>query len=364
MKHFNIGFGALAACACIPALAQSSLTLYGVMDTNIARASGAVASKTFVGNSGISSSRLGFRGVEDLGDGLSASFWLEAGVNSDDGRGAATNTNNQASGGAVAGIGGGQGLTFNRRSTVSLAGRNWGEIRVGRDYTPAFWLYGVFDPFGLNGMGTSHVVNGSIGVAVPTFARASNAIAYHYNSTNPVGNSGFYGIVQYFLGENASNAANSKDGKGHSWRAGYESKAFNISAAATRTRFATGDYESLGIGASYKFDVAKVMAQYNRDELKTTPKRTGHGYLVGLVAPMGVGELRASYSVYERSTAGNPRSAKLAAGYVHNLSKRTALYASIARIGNQGGASDVFSGATGAPNASSRGYEAGFRHTF
>jgi predicted porin len=364
MKHFNIGFGALAACACIPALAQSSLTLFGVMDTNIAHGSGAVASKTFVGHSGITGSRLGFRGVEDLGDGLSASFWLEAGVNSDDGRGAATNTNNQASGGAVAGIGGGQGLTFNRRSTVSLAGRGWGEIRIGRDYTQTFWTYAGFDPFGLNGVGMSHLLNVSIGAAVPTIARVSNSVAYHYNSMNATGNPGFYGTVQYFLGENASNAANSKDGTGYAWRAGYESAVFNTSASAARTRFATGDYESLGIGASYKFDVAKVMAQYNRDELKTTPGRTGHGYLVGLVAPMGVGELRASFSVYERSTAGNPRSAKLAAGYVHNLSKRTALYATFARIGNKGGASDVLNGATGAPNASSRGYDAGFRHTF
>ena len=83
---------------------------------------------------------------------MSASFWLEAGLDNDDGHGAATNSNNQPSG-AGAGVDGRQGLTFNRRSTVSLAG-GWGELRLGRDYTPQFWNLTVFDPFGTNGVGT------------------------------------------------------------------------------------------------------------------------------------------------------------------------------------------------------------------
>ena len=47
---------------------------------------------------------------------------------------------------------GSQGLTFNRRSTVSLAG-SWGEVRLGRDYVPYFWNTTIFDPFGTNGVG-------------------------------------------------------------------------------------------------------------------------------------------------------------------------------------------------------------------
>ena len=68
----------------------------------------------------IGSSRLGFRGVEDLGGGMRAEFWLEAGVANDSGAGSATNSNNQAvTGLASAGT---QGLTFNRKSTVGLVG--------------------------------------------------------------------------------------------------------------------------------------------------------------------------------------------------------------------------------------------------
>ena len=76
-------------------------------------------------------SRLGFRGTEDLGGGLNASFWLEAGLNNDNGTGASTSTNNSTST-SQAGASGSQGLTFNRRSTVSLAS-TWGELRLGRD---------------------------------------------------------------------------------------------------------------------------------------------------------------------------------------------------------------------------------------
>src|SRR5215203_170812 len=152
MKKSLIALAVLAAAGA--ASAQSSVTLFGVVDATLAFGKGDVSDKTSLSNSGYNSSRLGFRGTEDLGGGMSASFWLEAGVNNDNGSGAATNLNNQPSGGAIAGIGGGQGLTFNRRSTVSLGG-TWGELRLGRDYTPQFWNLTVFDPFGTNGVGTT-----------------------------------------------------------------------------------------------------------------------------------------------------------------------------------------------------------------
>src|SRR3954463_10735371 len=103
------------------ASAQSSVTLFGVVDATLAYGSAGGpggASRFQLTNSGYNSSRLGFRGTEDLGGGLSANFWLEAGFNSDNGAGSATNINNQASGSAAA-VAGTQGLTFNRRATVS-----------------------------------------------------------------------------------------------------------------------------------------------------------------------------------------------------------------------------------------------------
>lgn len=105
----------LAGAAC----AQSSVTLFGIVDATIAHGSGSIAKRTQLSNGGYNSNRLGFRGVEDLGGGLSAHFWLEAALAVDDGQGGATNSNNQASGTGAA-TAGRQGLTFSRRSTVGI----------------------------------------------------------------------------------------------------------------------------------------------------------------------------------------------------------------------------------------------------
>src|SRR6478672_11453613 len=157
MKKSLIALAVLAASGA--AMAQSSVTLFGVVDATYAYGSGSVAKKSQLTNSGYNSSRLGFRGVEDLGGGMSASFWLEAGLNNDNGTGGVTNTNNQAATST------GGGLVFNRRSTVSLNG-GFGEVRLGRDYTPQFWNLTVFDPFGTNGVGTTQTMLGTTGAAI------------------------------------------------------------------------------------------------------------------------------------------------------------------------------------------------------
>ena len=81
---------------------------------------------TQLGEGGMSSSRLGFRGVEDLGGGLKASFWLEGALGPDTGLGGASFGNSSRTTNAYA---------FERRSTLSLSNQ-WGEVRLGRDYTP------------------------------------------------------------------------------------------------------------------------------------------------------------------------------------------------------------------------------------
>lgn len=356
----------LVAITCLvagSAYAQSSVTLFGIVDAGLQIGRGSVADRTQLGNSGYNSSRLGFRGAEDLGGGMSASFWIETSVNNDNGTGQATNTNNQASGGAPAGSNGGQGLTFNRRSTVSLAG-NWGEVRLGRDYVPQFWNTTVFDPFGTNGVGTNQVLSSIItGV---TAVRASNSMGYFL----PREIGGFYGQVQYYVGENPqTGAATEDDGSGYGVRAGYATGPLNVSFAIGKTRYAAGDSEQANIGASWDFGVAKIMGQIERDKGVVVAPVAGYfsakGFVFGAQIPMGAGEIRAAISSY-RTDAGptEPTTRKLALGYVHNLSKRTALYGTYARVRNSGGASFAPNGAVTAANASASGLDLGLRHAF
>jgi predicted porin len=362
MKKTVLAVSALALSGA--AAAQSSVTLFGIVDATLARGTGSVASRTQLTNSGYNSSRVGFRGVEDMGGGLKAGFQLEAGIANDDGRGGATNTNNQASGGAPAGLAGAQGLTFNRRSTLSLGG-NWGELRLGRDYTPQFWNFTVYDPLNTNGVGTNQIFVSSIGG--PTNTRASNSITYlwgHGFNASSTGGSGFHAMLQYYLGENASNTATKSDGTGGGARVGYNGGPVSVAAAYASTSYATGDIRTFNVGGSYDFGAARVMAQYDRDRVAATTAVTGTGWLAGVSVPVGVGELRAGYSRYRITTAGNPAARKLALGYVHHLSKRTALYATYAQVRNSGGSTQALNGATTGANRSSSGLDLGIRHTF
>jgi predicted porin len=359
-KKALIGAAILAAAS--TASAQSSVTLFGIVDATLAwgKGNGAGSSHRFqLTNSGYNSSRLGFRGTEDLGGGLSASFWLEAGVNNDDGTGQNTNVNNQTTGINTAPAGT-QGLTFNRRSTVSLAG-NWGELRLGRDYAPQFWNRTIFDPFGTLGVGTNVVQQIGSGFTGQTAVRASNSIGYFI----PANLGGFYGQVMYYAGENQSNSGvNHRDGTGYGARLGFASGPFNVAAATGYTRNSlVGGIHQSNIGGQWDFGVAKLLGQYERDSVANADAT---GWLIGGLVPVGPGEIRLAYSRFTANpnTGASPRTSKWALGYVHNLSKRTAVYTSYAHVSNSGGAAISLNGSTTAVNDSASGLDIGIRHSF
>ena len=369
MKKSMLALAALTAFAGA-ASAQSSVTIWGIVDATYAIGNGSLTDKTQVTNSGYNSSRLGFRGVEDMGGGNRAGFWLEAALANDNGAGGATNTNNQASGGAISGIGGGQGLTFGRRSTVSWGG-NWGELRLGRDYTPHFWNHTVYDPFGTNGVGTSQTLNGATGGSLggPTTVRASNSIAYIFgqgfngNSLGP--GKGLHAFAQMYRGENNSGAATSNDGNGFSLRVGYDAGPLSVAFANGSTKYAAGKITTTNLGGSYNLGVAKLQAIWHKD--KVSGGKSATGTLLGANVPMGTDEIRLAVSNYKTELAtgaADGKANKFALGYVSNLSKRTALYATYARVSNSGTSAQALNGATTAAGGSSTGMDFGVRHAF
>jgi len=374
------------------AFAQTNVTLFGIVDAVVAVGNGSLTDRTRLHNSGFNSSRFGVQGVEDLGGGLRAGFWLEAGVNNDDGTGQASQNNNQlanpslvtatgAAGSAAAAATGStaypainarnQGLTFNRRSVVSLGG-SWGQINAGRDYTPHFWNHTAFDPFGTNGVGTSLAMGGRTGGE--TSVRASNSIAYAYgygfNGAKVFGTGGLNVDIMYYMGENASGAATSDDGRGTSARIGYAGKNWNVAVGSGKTDYATGqtaatapagEISTTNIGGNYNLGAANIMGLWNEDDVNGTKKV---GMLIGATAPMGQGLVRASYSTTEVDVAGGAASKQIALGYVHNLSKRTQVYATYARVTNDNGANFALNASTTAANASSSGMDFGIKHNF
>jgi predicted porin len=313
----------------------------------VAFGQGSIDKQTRMTTGGHLPSRIGFRGVEDLGGGLSASFWLEAGILTDSGAGLGTNTNNQASGET-----GSSGMTFNRRSTLSLSG-GFGEIRMGRDFTPQSLNGAVFDPFLQAGVGGGQPVYGYI--TGPTKYRASNSIAY----LTPRNLGGFYAHAMHYLGENSQDgAATQKDGTGTGLRAGYVSGPLEASVAVSGTKYAAGNVQQNNVGGSWDFGFVKVMGLIESDKNGLTKAR---GLQIGGKFPISTGEVRLAYSRYTIAAPGkaDQPTDKLALGYVHNLSKRTSLYGTVAHLTNKGGASFALNGAKTAPNGSSTGLDLG-----
>ncbi|MDH1332972.1 porin [Comamonas thiooxydans] len=343
---------ALACLVSVPgaAFAQSKVELFGVVDVGVAHLGGSGASKTGLSTGGANISRLGFRGTEDLGGGLKAGFWLEAGLDVDSGAGKAA----------------GGGLNFNRRSTVSLMG-NWGEVRLGRDDSATFLNTLIFDPFLTNGVGGTGAFT-MLGIpGVPSTGGApiqiSNAVSYFL----PQNLGGFYGQAQLAFGEQPSGAPNKREGDYRGLRLGYRQGAFNGALATGRLYGNTSDTNltANNVGLSYDFGVAKPMllwASEKRGGTKITAVQ------LGVTAPLGNGEARASFGHYNLSGS-NADWNKISVGYGYNLSKRTQVYGTYAFLKNKGSAAKSI-GVQGlsapgtTPGGNSNGLELGIRHFF
>jgi predicted porin len=347
MKKSLIALAVLAA-ASGAAMAQSSVTLFGIVDAGVGRVSGGGHSVTGLTNSGIASSRLGFRGVEDLGGGLSAGFWLEGGMSNDTGTG--------AGGGAA-----GPGFEFKRRSTISLMG-NFGEVRLGRELTVGYVNSTAADVFGDNGVGASIGKNHFAGVIE---TRKGNGISYIL----PSNLGGIYGQVQYVFGETASNAAYDKTGDYFGARVGYRNGPLDTAIAFAKGRGATAaqDADQFNIFASYDLGVVKPFIGFNQEKNKADVQTKFQSYLLGLTAPVGPGTVRLSYNHVDQKNSDNDAN-KLAVGYVYDLSKRTALYGTYAHVNNKGAA--TFGATPGGltfvtpAGQNVNGYEFGVRHSF
>lgn len=360
--------------------AQSSVTMFGVADTAVefTKADGTPHITRLVSGGNLAS-RLGLKGSEDLGGGLSAAFWLEAGIFFDSGAGAPTNLNNTPAGSV-----GGSGLAFNRQSTVSLLGR-FGEVRLGRDVVPSSLSYVVFDAFGGVGIGNSSAVMLSNGVfSNVTALRASNTISYFL----PSDLGGWYGHVMGALGENALNVVTTATGGKHDGdyygaRVGYRNARLNVALAAGRTRYdllptsaaVAGNVDRFNVGGSYDFGMMRLigLASTERRARGTGGIGSDVSFSFGAVIPRGPSEFKLQYAqVKQNVIAGSNDARQLSAGWVYNVSKRTALYTTLSFLDNRSNSKlyvlnttgGFATPATATPGGNVTGFDAGIRHTF
>jgi predicted porin len=350
------GMGASAA------MAQSSVTVYGLVDTGVAYVTNVNANGDSVTKmpSLTSSfpSRVGFRGVEDLGGGLQALFNLEAGLTLDGG-----------------GMGQGNRL-FGRQASVGLKG-SFGTLTLGRQINMTYISTMKSDV-----MGPHLFAIGSIDAYLPN-ARSDNAIGYLGNFNDVVvGATYSFGRDTSSAGGPAATgcpgevAGNSKACRQVTGMLGYETKPWGVNVAYDIMYGNTG--AAFGLTSSNNSDKRVLLNGYfmvNDVKLaggvidRTTRAATGLTesdlYFFGTSYPINP-FLTLDAQVSKRDVKNSDADATLVVGRLtYYLSKRTAVYGSVARMKNAGlSAIALDAGGTVGVGKSQNGIMAGLRHTF
>ncbi len=337
MKKSTVSLAVLSALS-TGALAQSSVTLYGIVDAAIAvEDTGEIGkgSRKVLNSGNQSSSRIGLRGGEDLGGGLTAEFNIESGLALD------TGTADSA--------------FWGRRAVVGLKG-GFGSLFLGREYSPIAAVAAASDIFGQGYFGT----NLSAFTSGRLSRRLSNSVSYRTPSLGGVhasfvaspsegvssasrvlGTAVEYSMERLYAGagyhdlERASNGLKDKE---YALGVGYGVGAFDFKGNYLVADPAGADnkFEQFNLGVSFGFGSGRLLANLQQNRIEGGAKGTA-----------------------------------LATTYSHELSKRTNLYASYARLSNNAsGSFGISSSSTSvAPGASSPGADpsvlaVGVRHRF
>lgn len=287
-----------------PLYAQSSVTIYGRVDLGLVHQTDGMtpinAGNGRVGLAGKgttqgqgSAARLGFRGTEDLGGGLSANFLMEHRFDGSTGAPAVP--------------------FWQARSFLELTSKDWGAIYLGREYIPAFWPALRLDPWGFDTVGTpgpKHQLagygvpvsgirsNGTVGYKTPEFNGVSGMLAW---SAEPL-------VRSNSIGGNIAYAAGPI----------YAAVAFDRVDAANKLAL---------VGGSYDFGVVRVGLTYA--EATVVGKDNKNVSLTGRI-PVGANLVKVAVSRLDQPGP-NSTNTRLGLGYEHFLSKRTSLLANLGR---------------------------------
>lgn len=355
---------AVAGLASTAAFAQSNVQIYGVVDVGYNRSSssdtGALKSRNALDSGMQSGSRIGFRGTEDLGNGLKASFVLENSIGVDTGAGPA----------------------MTRQSFLALSNQ-YGTVAAGRQYTPQYGLVSKVDPFGTGTAGDVTYGRGVYGMgaaAAPTTIRLNNLVAY----VSPTFGGGFNVIAGYTANGlvdelNTPSGTASADAKVWAINPNYSNGPLFVGFNYHRVKIDAADYKDRvwDLGASYDFGVVKLAGVYGRiknTNLVANTTNIAKQWMIGATVPVGAaGNVLVSYSRNKIDSdvvaADGAKASKWALGYTHNLSKRTNLYAVYAKISTNTEAEGSFSvkgGAAigGGADDYTSGLNLGVRHQF
>lgn len=325
MKKSLIALAVMAAAGA--ASAQSSVTVYGIVDAHVGTcknsiatsyscvsdASTQVARQTGVNSGGLSTSRWGLKGTEDLGGGLKAVFQLEQGIKVD------------------TGDAGTSGVQFDRQAWVGVSG-DFGLVQLGKNWGPFDQFHDAVNAVGNLNMSPTDAVNAAAGGDYTT--NLNNLVAY----TSPtVG--GFSGSIGMKFGEDKTTTTGANDTL--SLYVKYANGPLMVGYAYQNQEAVAGDTTFSLMGATYDFGSFKLVGSYttvDRDSNPTLNQDTE--YQFGVSAPVGPVTLYFGYANAEsENTAGvkQEQADGFALVATYPLSKRTDLYAAYKSVTKENG---------------------------
>lgn len=318
---------ALVSAFAAPAFAQN-VDIYGVMDVGVEHVDNGTTTVTDMKSSGMSDSRIGFKGTENLGGGLKAEFLVEAGLDLTNGQNAQ------------------EGTLFGRQSWVGLTSETMGSVRLGRQLSSVYNAAYSVDPGKLGAGSAFRGLNGGI-----ISGQLDRAVTY---STPTFG--GFKGEVQYGFGGQDKESDNRTASIGGS----YTSGPLMLTAVHAQQNGigGVGDVKDTLVGGTYDLQQVKLHASWGENKQDTG---TTKNYMLGVSAPVGAkGTVMASWAKNKVDVA-DANSDAYSVGYAYGLSKRTSVYGAYTYVSNETNA--MAGGAVDAGKDVSR-FGVGVRHSF
>lgn len=322
------------------ASAQSSLTLYGVVDASVESVK-AGNTVTRVSSDNLASSRFGLKGTEDLGGGLKAVFNLEAALKTDTGAADAA--------------------FFGRQAWVGVSG-GFGELRLGRTDSSIGALAGNS---GLLGAQSYDDFKAAKTLAGDKYRRVDNSITY----VLPKLVDGLTAQVQYSTKAIGTEVAGNKTGRLYGLNVQYAAGAFGAGAAYLEAKANNADAKEKSALAylSYDFTGAKVTGYYNRNA--SGVGLTGARELFGARLDVPLGNAFAMQASVSRARDWNDvrndaDATIVALKGIYNLSKRTSVYALATTVSNDDASAIAVGGLNGVAGERSSGLAVGVSHKF
>ena len=347
-------FALAIVSAASAASAQSSLTLYGVVDASVESVK-AGDTVTRVSSDNLAFSRFGLKGTEDLGGGLKANFVLESPVGVDTGTGG-------KSGGSF----------WDLQAWVGIGG-GFGELRLGRTDSSIGVLAGNSNILGAQSYDDFKAAKT---LAADKYRRVDNSITY----VLPKLVNGLSAQVQYSAAAGASGAsttvsgvgmenANDKTGRLYGLNVQYAAGAFGAGAAylEAKANNAGAKEKSALAYLSYDFTAAKVTGYYNRNA--SGVGLTGARELFGARLDVPLGNAFAMQASVSRARDWNDvrndaDATIVALKGIYSLSKRTAVYALATTVSNDDNSAIAVGGLPGVAGERSSGLAVGMSHKF